>query len=524
MSNTAAMNSVSSATQPVRRSTRIYEAIPLMIMGTDSWRAPYREQVLTIDVSAHGCRYNTKYPVMKDFLVMIELAHGEPDSPPVLARAHVRWVKRPQAAHDLFETAIELENPGNIWAISNPPEDWLACGENAKAPSALAEIPAPNRVESSLAPALKASTTGGNSKTLQLTGTPAVPVSALPPDSTEVTVETPQGFTFRVSPGLLDATPAKVASSSLAAGSLNSVGQLVGDFQQHIERMFSEAADTAISERAARVINDIREVALNQVQELVGAAITRQVGPHLEKLLGQLHQANVDAASALHAQARVRIEAELQKASERLESRGKELDEHSALQGARVVERARAEMEAKRAQEIERFGASLNEQLSPFRETGRKTSEELHKIRGQLELTTEEARKAVGQFSAVCTSKIEDIVKRFEGQFQETMEASLVWASEELDRAARATVDNALASLRQSAQTYAAGAEALVESRLEGATAAVVSRLAGTLTGKAAELQKEMAQNVREQTRNQLEQMGKALSELAKGLAPVAKS
>jgi hypothetical protein len=65
MSNTAAMNSVSSATQPVRRSTRIYEAIPLMIMGTDSWRAPYREQVLTIDVSAHGCRYNTKYPVTR---------------------------------------------------------------------------------------------------------------------------------------------------------------------------------------------------------------------------------------------------------------------------------------------------------------------------------------------------------------------------------------------------------------------------------------------------------------------------
>ena len=520
MSNTAAMNSVSSATQPVRRSTRIYEAIPLMIMGTDSWRAPYREQVLTIDVSAHGCRYNTKYPVMKDFLVMIELAAGEPDSPPVLARAHVRWVKRPQAAHDLFETAIELENPGNIWAVSNPPEDWLACAESGKAPSALAAIPAQNPAESSLAPSLKTSNTAANSKTLPLTAASAVPVAALPADSAEVTLETPQGFTFRVSPGRLDSPP---AGSPLAAGSLNSVGQLVGDFQQHIERMFSQAADTAISERAARVIADIREAMVNQVQELVGAAITRQVGPHLEKVLGQLHQANVDAASALHAQARARIEAELQKASERLGSRGKELDEHSALQGARVVERARAEMEAKRTQEIERFGASLNEQLSPFRETSRKTSEELQKIRGQLEQTGEDARKAVVQFSAVCTARIEEIVKRFEGQFQETMEASLIWASEELDRAAHATVDNALATLRQSAQTYAAGAEALIESRLEGATAAVVSRIASTLTGKAAELQQEMAQKVREHTRNQLEQMGKALSELAKGLAPVAK-
>src|SRR5580704_7216714 len=112
--------------RPARRSTRLNESIPIRVEGVDSYRGPYSEEVATVSISAHGCKYRSKNQVLTNALVILELKNDKPDAKPVAARGRVKWITGPHSG--LFETAIELEDPGNIWGIPTPPKDWLQLG------------------------------------------------------------------------------------------------------------------------------------------------------------------------------------------------------------------------------------------------------------------------------------------------------------------------------------------------------------------------------------------------------------
>ena len=118
MSNTS---TASDLARPLRRSTRINKSVPITVMGVDSYRGPYREDVATVAVSCHGCRYESKHDVLTNSWVMLELPGKETNGETVSARGLVKWVKRPQDTNGVYETAIELEDPGNIWGIDAPP-------------------------------------------------------------------------------------------------------------------------------------------------------------------------------------------------------------------------------------------------------------------------------------------------------------------------------------------------------------------------------------------------------------------
>ena len=60
---------VSSAHRPARRSTRLSEAVLMRVEGVDSYRGPYSEEVSTVSVSAHGCKYYSKHQVLSNALV-----------------------------------------------------------------------------------------------------------------------------------------------------------------------------------------------------------------------------------------------------------------------------------------------------------------------------------------------------------------------------------------------------------------------------------------------------------------------
>src|SRR5579864_7348254 len=108
--------------RPLRRSTRVNQAVPLTVMGVDSYRGPYREEVSTVSVSCHGCKYESKHDVLTNSWVMLELPTKNSGQQTVSARGLVKWVKRPQDTGGTYETAIELETPGNIWGIDTPPQ------------------------------------------------------------------------------------------------------------------------------------------------------------------------------------------------------------------------------------------------------------------------------------------------------------------------------------------------------------------------------------------------------------------
>src|ERR1700736_928684 len=108
-----------------RRSTLIYNSIPLAIQGSDAFRAPYLENVYTLTVNCHGCRYRSKYEVIQGDLVYLEVKESSEGRAKYSCEAQVKWVQRLITKDSPFEVALELVAPGNIWGIVSPPDDWF---------------------------------------------------------------------------------------------------------------------------------------------------------------------------------------------------------------------------------------------------------------------------------------------------------------------------------------------------------------------------------------------------------------
>src|SRR6267154_2419810 len=107
-----------------RRSTRIVQAVPLQVTGVDALGRPFAERTYTLIINCHGCRYQSKHYVLKNMWVNLEVPHPEQGHPPRRVRGKVAWIQRPRTVRQLFQVALELELPGNVWGIGFPPEDW----------------------------------------------------------------------------------------------------------------------------------------------------------------------------------------------------------------------------------------------------------------------------------------------------------------------------------------------------------------------------------------------------------------
>jgi hypothetical protein len=112
-----------------RRSTRIMQAVPLAVTGVDALGRPFTERTSTLIINCHGCRYQSKHYVLKNMWVTLEVPHPETGQPPRAVRGRVAWIQRPRTVRQLFQVALELENPGNTWGIAFPPPDWFAPSE-----------------------------------------------------------------------------------------------------------------------------------------------------------------------------------------------------------------------------------------------------------------------------------------------------------------------------------------------------------------------------------------------------------
>src|SRR6266436_2731740 len=107
-----------------RRSSRIVQAVPLLVKGVDALGRPVVERTSSLIINCHGCRYQSKHYVLKNMWVTLEIPHPETGQPPRQVRGRVAWIQRPRTVRQLFQVALELEHPGNVWAIGFPPEDW----------------------------------------------------------------------------------------------------------------------------------------------------------------------------------------------------------------------------------------------------------------------------------------------------------------------------------------------------------------------------------------------------------------
>src|SRR5499433_3786401 len=115
-----------------RRSTRIVQAVPLVVTGVDALGRPFVERTSSLIINCHGCRFQSKHYVLKNMWVTLEIPHPESGQSPRSVRGRVAWIQWPRTVRQLFQVALELEIPGNVWGIAFPPEDWFGFDPNAE--------------------------------------------------------------------------------------------------------------------------------------------------------------------------------------------------------------------------------------------------------------------------------------------------------------------------------------------------------------------------------------------------------
>ncbi len=57
-----------------RRSTRIVQAVPLVVTGVDALGRPFVERTSSLIINCHGCRYQSKHYVLKNMWVTMEIS------------------------------------------------------------------------------------------------------------------------------------------------------------------------------------------------------------------------------------------------------------------------------------------------------------------------------------------------------------------------------------------------------------------------------------------------------------------
>jgi len=108
-----------------RRTTRVVQAIPVVVRGMDALGQAFKESTATVMVNCNGCKYRSRHYVPKDSRVTVEILPAKEGGISRIVPGRVVWVQRPRTFREIFHVAVEFEVPGNVWPIESPPKDWF---------------------------------------------------------------------------------------------------------------------------------------------------------------------------------------------------------------------------------------------------------------------------------------------------------------------------------------------------------------------------------------------------------------
>jgi len=450
-------------TVPVRRSTRLPLAIPITIIGVDVWRAPYNENVSTVNVSAHGCRYDSVHKVLTGALVVLEMK-TEHDEAPRSARGRVKYVRYPDFTGQPFQTAVEFDDPCNIWGLNDPPKDWLPfCGP--KSVDLDTSRPKPFAV-----PRAEANGIATEQKISEVVKPPKAQTISPPPPGTPI-------------------------------------ANVIGGFQQQLENMLSEAVDLAVRDRANSTFQELRGNLEREIKEIVTEAARATANTTAQKSLQQFRARAQESVDSLRNRWLKEMEAELQLACDRIQTRGREMDEVSQALSTSALEKLQRSIEALRRDSVDRIIARLKEQSVPLLDRAQKMISDLNK-------SSQQFSAIVGRSLGESTAQIKQVHGELEKQFEKTIRGRLETAQAEIERATRAAITEALSDLRGLSQKHEAEATA----RVQNAVAPLVQESLQAFREKANETSQQFASEIENYSRSHLEYVGGAISELAKGV------
>ena len=363
-----------------RRSTRIVQAVPLVVTGVDALGRPFVERTSSLIINCHGCRFQSKHYVLKNMWVKLEIPHPESGQAPRSVRGRVAWIQRPRTVRQLFQVALELELPGNVWGIAFPPDDWFGFDPNAER-QITAELPVTAlEQEPTEVPAAEPS-----APTIE----PELPPPAVgidnirqfpaPTSTTDASLQLARQVTRLVAEAKQQLhTTAHDIVSQLAAAEQR-------DAFEQWEQKFA-AARTEISNEAERAIDRIQKEIEERTRTAHAAAaeglkndLPGWVAPQLERVTSDLTNRIADAGSAQIAQQDQR----LRELSERVAGLLQQLEETGDLLNQKV-----AEADAQMTERVESAAREIEERV-------RQRDEILGAHREQLEATVAEAKSAL---------------------------------------------------------------------------------------------------------------------------------
>jgi hypothetical protein len=113
-----------------RRSTRLRVEIPITVTSLDRKHA-FSANCTALVVSPQGCGFRTEKALPLETPILLS---GLPGG----ATASARVANCLQLGNDgkSFLIGVALYNPGNVWGITDPPEDWNCSGSSTLASNA----------------------------------------------------------------------------------------------------------------------------------------------------------------------------------------------------------------------------------------------------------------------------------------------------------------------------------------------------------------------------------------------------
>jgi hypothetical protein len=460
------------ANRAARRSTRRDEAVLVTVSGVDARRGPYTEKVSTLTISCHGCKYPSKYQVLPDAMVTLELHPEKENSTKITTRGRVKWIQRDAESGGPLYTAVEFENPQNIWKIPSPPEDWLQFATERKR--------GPEPVQPK-------------------------PVAVIHP---ELAVTAP-----KPGPAKITSASDALAAQSRASAAQRTVGHLMGDFQQQMEEMIADAAVAAVRDKAAMLLNDVRSGLRDEAKRVLIEIAASQAAEWAESCIKEVQRAGQQNAQALHARWTKRIEAELGSSFQRIEDRHREAEMLSTTLVTNALDRLHQTLDTIQQDAVERIVTRLKDRLAP-------TFQDAREVAGGLAKRQQEIEQTLAASEEKSSAKIEQTCERLEKQFEVVMRARLDEAREELERTAR----GATASAAQNISAATARHEKEAQARLREQSDRIAENAKKSLEQMAAATSNEFAAELTNYSQGHLEFVSSSISDLAKGIAKRPKS
>ncbi len=337
-----------------RRSTRIVQAVPITVTGTDALGQPFKERTTTVMVNCHGCKYQSKHYVPKNSIVKLDIPR--PEGGPFSTQGRVVWVQRPRTVRELFQIGLEFEAPGNFWGIAFPPEDWTTGANDTSdlisefslptdvvavaepvasvSPQPLPPIPPPpipsapeKRVEAPAAP-FKVPAPPASSVTPPV----APPKVTPPPPSAPVVAAAPPVAQTLATPvdNKIHVVPPPAPAPDTQAALARQVSQMVAAAKENLDKTLRRGAEQAITEE----MTIARQQLDAQLHDTVEKAIKVSMDRVSESAVKKVVQQATDRTAAIVEEARKARESSTSQLDEKVRNAVQQAVSHAAEQAA----------------------------------------------------------------------------------------------------------------------------------------------------------------------------------------------